>query len=73
MDITSQVAANATQMKQAENTMKMSTAVAKKGLDVQKMQGENALKLIESATGSDNGANAAARAQGKGSIINVTA
>ena len=67
------VAATATQMKQDEQTMQMSAAVAKKGLDVQKMAGENALKLIESASGSDGGANASANAQGKGRIVNVTA
>ncbi|MDR2869149.1 MAG: hypothetical protein LBV04_01740 [Deferribacteraceae bacterium] len=64
------IAADATQMKQAEQATNMAVAVAKKGQEVQKMMGEGAMKLIESA--SVNG-DAAAKAQGKGSIINVVA
>lgn len=69
MDVTT-VASAATQMKQAEQANNMAVAMAKRGQEVQKMMGEGALKLIESAT--SNG-DAAAKAQGKGNLINVVA
>ena len=65
MDITS-VAAQAIQMKQAETAVQYAVAVAKKGLDAQKMMGEAVLKLIDSA-------DVAARAQGRGTVVNLTA
>lgn len=67
MDVTT-VAAVATQMQQTQVAMEASVAMVKKGQDVQKMLGEGALHLIRSA-----GADAAAAAQGKGGLLNVSA
>ena len=68
MDISSYIVASATQMQQASTAMQYSVEVAKKGLDMQKMLGNAALELIQSA-----GGDAAALAQGKGTLVNMTA
>ncbi len=67
MDISSCIVASATQMQQTSTAMQYSVEVAKKGLDTQKMMGNAALELIRS------GADTAALAQGKGTIVNLTA
>ena len=67
MDVTS-VANMATQMKQTELKTQMSVEMLKKSQDVQKMMGAGALELINSA-----GADAAAMAQGRGLMVNLTA
>jgi hypothetical protein len=67
MDIMSYVVDTATQMQQASTAMQYSVEVAKKGQDTQKMLGNAVLSLIQS------GADVAAAAQGKGTIVNLTA
>lgn len=64
-----------TQMKQVENLSKVQVAVAKKVMDVDKMNGAAALKLLDAATNSSSmaGDALAASATGLGGNVDVYA